>query len=80
MDALFAYIATNPVGPLICMAVIVAIVLIVKAVLKVQRNPDGYVSVPDDEADPDSADGDAPEADGKADSDSADGGKTDGGQ
>ena len=48
MEALCARIATNPVGPLICMAVIVAIVLIVKSVLKVQRNPDGYVSVPDE--------------------------------
>ena len=78
MDALFAYIATNPVGPLICMAVIVAIVLVIKAVLKVQRNPDGYVSVPDDEADDDAKDGAAPEADCKTDSDSADGGSTDG--
>ena len=77
MDAFFAYIATNPVGPLICMAVIVAIVLIVKAVLKVQRNPDGYVSVPDDEEEADAKDDNAPEADGKTDSDSEDGGKAD---
>ena len=78
MDALFAYIATNPVGPLICMAAIVVIVLIVKAVLKVQRNPDGYVSVPDDEDEADTKDADTPDADIKADSDSADADKTDG--
>ena len=77
MDALFARIATNPVGPLICMAVIVAIVLIVKAVLKVQRNPDGYVSVPDDEDEADTKDDNAPDADGMSKTDSADGSKPD---
>ena len=65
MDALIAYISSSPVGPLIVMAVIVVVVLIVKAVFKVQRNPDGYVSVPDDEAE----DEPAGENDGKDDAD-----------
>ena len=77
MDALIAYISSSPVGPIIVMAVIVAIVLGVKAIMKIQRNPDGYVSVPDDEDGADAKDADAPDADGKTDSDSADGDKTD---
>ena len=40
MDALFAYISANPAGPFICMGLIAAAVLGVKAVLKPKRNED----------------------------------------